>query len=93
MIVGGGPQLEELQELTKELQLTHCVYFTGPKEADLVPSYYHVSDLFVSASITETQGLTFIEAMASGIPALARYDKNLEGVILDGRNGFFLRIR
>lgn len=89
MIVGGGPQLEELQELTKELQLTHCVYFTGPKEADLVPSYYHVSDLFVSASITETQGLTFIEAMASGIPALARYDKNLEGVILDGRNGFF----
>lgn len=45
--------------------------------------------MFVSASITETQGLTFIEAMASGIPVLARYDKNLEGVIIDGRNGYF----
>ncbi len=89
MIVGGGPQLEELQEMVHQLQLDDCIYFTGPKESQYVPSYYHVSDLFVSASITETQGLTFIEAMASGIPALARYDKNLEGVIIDGRNGYF----
>lgn len=89
MIVGGGPQLEELKELTSHLGLDDCVYFTGPKESELVPSYYHASDLFVSASITETQGLTFIEAMASGIPALARYDKNLEGVIIDKRNGYF----
>lgn len=89
MIVGGGPQLDELKELTKKLHLEHCVLFTGPKESQLVPSYYHVSDLFVSASITETQGLTFIEAMASGIPVLARHDKNLEGVIIDGENGYF----
>lgn len=89
MIVGGGPQLEELKELTHRLDLDDVVYFTGPKESQLVPSYYHASHLFVSASITETQGLTFIEAMASGIPVLARHDKNLEGVIIDGRNGFF----
>lgn len=89
MIVGGGPQLDELKELTRSFNLEHCVFFTGPKESSLVPSYYHVSDLFVSASITETQGLTFIEAMASGIPVLARYDKNLEGVIIDGENGYF----
>lgn len=91
MIVGGGPQLDELKDLTKQLNLEDCVYFTGPKESEFVPSYYHVSDLFVSASITETQGLTFIEAMASGIPALARYDKNLEGVINDGYNGYFFK--
>ncbi len=89
MIVGGGPQLDELKELVSQYQLDDCVYFTGPKEATLVPSFYHASHLFVSASITETQGLTFIEAMASGIPVLARYDKNLEGVIVDERNGYF----
>lgn len=89
MIVGGGPQLDELKELTHRLNLDDVIYFTGPKESQLVPSYYHASDLFVSASITETQGLTFIEAMASGIPVLARYDKNLEGVIIHERNGFF----
>lgn len=89
LIVGGGPQLDELKDLTVQKNLVDCVYFTGPKESELVPSYYHASSLFVSASITETQGLTFIEAMASGIPALARYDKNLDGVITDGRNGYF----
>lgn len=91
MIVGGGPQLEELKELVHRYHLDNCVFFTGPKESHLVPSYYHVSQLFVSASITETQGLTFIEAMASGIPVLARYDKNLEGVVVDGRNGYFFK--
>lgn len=89
MIVGGGPQLDELKELVLQHHLENFVFFTGPKKKEDVPSYYHVSQLFVSASITETQGLTFIEAMASGIPVLARYDKNLDGVILDGRNGYF----
>ncbi|WP_050635231.1 glycosyltransferase [Candidatus Stoquefichus sp. SB1] len=89
MIVGGGPQIEELEEMVHQYGLDQYIYFTGPKESEFVPSFYHVSDLFVSASITETQGLTFIEAMASGIPVLARYDKNLEGVIIDGRNGYF----
>lgn len=89
LIVGGGPQLDELKEMVIDYHLEDYVFFTGAKEKELVPSYYHISSLFVSASVTETQGLTFIEAMASGIPVLARYDKNLEGVIIDGRNGYF----
>jgi len=89
MIVGGGPQLEELKEMVNENHLEDYVIFTGPKEAEIVPSYYYVSDVFVSASLTETQGLTYVEAMACGIPVIARYDKNLEGVIEDGYNGYF----
>ncbi len=89
MIVGGGPQLDDLKEMAKELDIDDVVIFTGSKDSDIVPSYYHASSLFVSASLSETQGLTFIEAMASGIPVLARYDYNLEDVIVDGRNGYF----
>ncbi len=89
LIVGGGPQLDELKELVQKYNISKYVVFTGPKEPSEVPSYYHVSDIFVSASITETQGLTYIEAMASGIPAIARYDKNLENIIIDGVNGYF----
>lgn len=89
LIVGGGPQLDELKQLVEDYGMTKYVVFTGPKLNSEVPSYYHISDVFVSASVTETQGLTYIEAMASGIPAVARYDKNLENVIIDGVNGYF----
>ncbi len=89
LIVGGGPQLDELKSLVTDYNLNKYIVFTGPKSNAEVPSYYHISDVFVSASVTETQGLTYIEAMASGIPAVARYDKNLENVIIDGVNGYF----
>lgn len=89
MIVGGGPQLEELKQLAIDLDIDDIVRFTGPKDSSLVPSFYHNSHLFVSGSLSETQGLTYIEAMASGIPVLARFDKNLEDVIINQRNGYF----
>jgi Glycosyltransferase len=89
LIVGGGPSLENLKKLVETYNLENYVIFTGPKPQEEVPNYYHISDIFVSASITETQGLTFIEAMASGIPVIARRDKNLLEVVHDGHNGFF----
>ena len=93
MIVGGGPQLDDLKIYARELGLEDHVIFTGAKEPQEVPSFYHASSLFVSASTTETQGLTYIEAMASGLPVLARYDKNLEDVIKNGENGYFFNTR
>ena len=91
LVVGGGPYLDELKELVKDDHIEKYIVFTGPKSSQEVPSYYHLSNVFVSASITETQGLTYIEAMASGIPAVARYDQNLEDVIVNGVNGFFFK--
>ena len=54
-----------------------------------VPFYYHLADIYTSASITETQGLTFMEAMAAGKIVLARFDSNLTGTIINGKTGFF----
>lgn len=89
LIVGGGPQLDELKELVKKDEIEDFIIFTGPQPAPMVPSFYHVSNLFVSASISETQGLTYIEAMASGVPVIARHDDQLEDIIDDKVNGFF----
>lgn len=91
MIVGGGPQIDELKQLSKTLGLEDTVIFTGLQENSTIASFYHASDVFVSASLSETQGLTYIEAMASHIPILARYDENLEGVVKEGKNGYFFR--
>lgn len=89
VIVGGGPGLDDLKDQAEKLGLSQDIYFAGAKLAKEVPYYYHACQVFVSASVSETQGLTYIEAMAAGLPVLARYDKNLDGIINDGKNGFF----
>ena len=45
--------------------------------------------LFLNASISETQGLTYIEALAAGLPLLVKHDQVLEAVVTDGYNGLF----
>ena len=91
LIVGGGPQLEELKTYVQSDQINDYIIFTGPQSGEFVPAHYHVSDMFISASLSETQGLTYIEAMASHIPVIARYDDQLADVIEDGKNGFFFK--
>ena len=89
LVVGNGPQRPELEELVKTLGINDIVEFIGAVPASEVPFYYHLADIYTSASITETQGLTFMEAMSSGAIVLARYDTNLSGTIIDNDTGFF----
>lgn len=70
VIVGKGPYLEELQELITTLDLSEYVQFTGEVANDYVALYYKAADFFVSASTSETQGLTYTEAMAAGTPCV-----------------------
>ncbi|MCQ2911030.1 MAG: glycosyltransferase family 4 protein [Clostridia bacterium] len=87
LIVGDGPARKDLEHLTKKLGLTHDVIFAGKKPHEDIAKFYKLGDVFVNASTTETQGLTFIEAMAAGIPVVAKYDDNLKGVIKDDITG------
>ena len=89
IVVGDGPQRNELELLTHELKVDHLIDFIGKVPAQEVPFYYHLADIYTSASITETQGLTFMESMASGTLVLARFDANLSDTIIDGETGFF----
>ena len=89
LIVGDGPFREDLELLCEELGISHLVEFLGMVSSLEVPFYYHLCDIYTSASITETQGLTFMEAMAAGKIVLARFDSNLTGTIINGKTGFF----
>ena len=89
LIVGDGPFREDLELLCEELGISHLVEFLGMVSSSEVPFYYHLCDIYTSASITETQGLTFMEAMAAGKIVLARFDSNLTGTIINGKTGFF----
>ena len=89
VVVGNGPFREELELLTVELGISNLVDFIGEVSGLEVPFYYNLADIYTSASITETQGLTFMEAMAAGRIVLARFDSNLTGTIINGKTGFF----
>lgn len=78
---------DELQGLVEALRIEKSVIFTGEQPWEKIGKYYRLGDVFVSASLTETQGLTLIEAMASDIPVVARNDRNVEELIQDYRNG------
>ena len=88
LIVGDGPAREKLCQQAKELGISDHVIFTGMVEPDQVQKYYQLGDVFVSASTSETQGLTYIEAAANGLPLVCREDPCLEGVIAPGENGY-----
>ena len=89
IIVGDGPQRAELEMLVNELKINDVTEFIGAVPASEVPFYYNLADIYTSASVTETQGLTFMEAMVSEAIIIARYDDNLNDVIIDGKTGFF----
>ena len=87
LVVGDGPELENLEALSKELGIENSVVFAGERPYADIGKYYQMGDVFVGASLTETQGLTFAEAMAAQVPVVAKYDKNLDGIIQDKVNG------
>ena len=88
LIVGDGPARKGLEELAAQLNIRDRVIFTGMVDPSQVHVYYQLGDVFVSASTSETQGLTYIEAAANGLPLLCRKDPCLDGVLVEGSNGY-----
>lgn len=88
IIVGDGPYKTKLVKEISKLDISDYVIFTGAVSGDEIYKYYQLGNIFVSASTSETQGLTYIEALASGMPMVCKKDKCLDGVIEKGANGF-----
>ncbi|HEL0661583.1 TPA: glycosyltransferase family 4 protein [Streptococcus equi subsp. zooepidemicus] len=83
VIVGDGPYLQALKELAVSLGVEDHVVFTGMIAHDQVGLYYKACDFFISASTSETQGLTYIESLASGKPIIAHGNPYLDDLITD----------
>ncbi len=88
LVVGDGPHKSALEKKAKGLKNRKQMIFAGAKPWDEINHYYQLGDVFVSSSTSETQGLTYIEALASGVPVVARKDPCLDGVLFNGENGY-----
>ncbi|HFR3528406.1 TPA: glycosyltransferase family 4 protein [Streptococcus suis] len=92
VIVGGGPYTDDLQEMIAEFNLDEHVQLTGMIAPSDTALYYKAADFFISASTSETQGLTFLESLASGTPILAHSNPYLKNVVTDKMFGtLFIR--
>ena len=87
VIVGSGPDYEHYIEMAKKLKIDSNVIFTSSIPWEEIPIYYALGDVFTTASNTETQGLTLIEAMAASVPVVCLKDKSFEDILLDDKNG------
>lgn len=91
IIVGDGPEIENLKKLAKEFKINKNVIFTGKVKYDLMPAYYNLFDILVSFSTTETQGLTIIEGLAAKKPVLCINDESFKEMIQNGYNGYLFK--
>ncbi len=69
VIIGDGPDRPRLFQIANELQISQSIIWTGaiPHEQLINGGYYYLGDIFVTFSEFETQGLSTVEAMASGL--------------------------
>lgn len=87
LICGDGPALKSLEQLVENLNISSKVIFTSAIDYQSIALYYNLADVFLNASISETQGLTYIEALASGLVIIVRNDLVVEEFLVPFENG------
>lgn len=87
VIVGNGPAMSSLKDHAEAIGIAASVIFVGEVNHDQIYGYYRVGDVFVSASTSETQGLTFIEAITADTPVVAMHSDYMDTIVIDENIG------
>jgi 1,2-diacylglycerol 3-alpha-glucosyltransferase len=90
ILVGDGPARTDLEKEAEHLGIKDAVVFTGVLHgADRIDAFA-AADLFVTASLTENQPMTIIEAKAAGRPTVAFAARGIPEMIKERENGFLI---
>ncbi|MCG9967835.1 glycosyltransferase family 4 protein [Pelotomaculum terephthalicicum JT] len=92
VLVGSGPEEEELKSKAKELGIAEQVTFTGVLPPSDVVNCCAGADIFVFSSVTETQGIVIGEAKAAGLPVVAVSAFGVSEMVDDGIDGFLTEL-
>lgn len=89
LTVGDGPYMDTLKRKASDKSVSDRIIVHGGVPHTEIRKYYDAADVFASASLSETQGLTFYEALYCNVPVIAADRICLEAAITEGRNGAF----
>ena len=94
LILGDGPEYENLSNLIKELHLENNVSLEGYIPKEKLEKYLLNSSIFLMASLTEGLPMVLLEAMSYGIPCIA-YEtaSGVNDIIDDSKNGYVIKER
>lgn len=87
-VIGDGPEADNLKNQALQLGVSDNVYFTGKINHSDIAAYYYASDIYATASVTEMNSISMLEAMASGLMVLQRFDVYNADQIIQGKNGY-----
>jgi glycosyltransferase involved in cell wall biosynthesis len=87
LLVGDGPEKDNLEDQVRRSGLEGKVRFAGMVEYESLPGYLAAGDIFVTASVTEVHPLSVIEALAAGLPVVGIRSPGIEDTIQDDENG------
>jgi 1,2-diacylglycerol 3-alpha-glucosyltransferase len=90
VLLGDGSDKDMLQDLAAELGIAERITFTGAIPFSEVAAHLKAADIFGFASVTETQGLVTMEAMAAGLPVVAVDASGTRDIVEDGRQGYLV---
>lgn len=88
LLIGDGPYRSRIEQIITKLKLNLYVILGEMVPPEQIGAYYHLGDVFVNASVSEAQGLTYFEALSAALPMLCHKDDCLNGVIDNGINGW-----
>ncbi len=93
LILGVGPLLGELRKKSADVGVSDRVTFCGHILQEELPSYLHVADVFCRPSLSEGQGVSFIETMAAGVPIVATAVGGIPDFLHNGETGLFCEVK
>lgn len=88
VMLGDGPDRENIQGLIDRLQLNDQIEIAGTIRPKEMAAYFLAADFFVFSSLSETQGMVLLEAMAGGCPVVSVRSSGTDDVVQEGYNGF-----
>lgn len=89
--VGSGEYVQKTKDYLKSKESSSNATFWGQLERDKVQALLNEAECFIMISTNETFGLVYLEAMAKGLVTIASRHEGMDGIIIDGENGFLCK--